>query len=49
MFPFGDIRHELVCKQKFFRLLTTEEVLAQIEENEAVTSAEVFIQSPSDG
>ena len=49
MFPFGNTGHEPVCKQKFFRLLTIEEVLAQIKENAAVSSAEVFIQPPSDG
>ena len=49
MFSFGNTGHEPVCKQKFFRLLTTEELLAQNKKNEAVTLAEVFIQPPSDG
>ena len=35
-------------KNLFFRFLTAEEVLAQIED-ETVTSAMVFIQPPSDG
>ena len=48
MFPFGNTGHKPVCKQKFFRLLATEKVLAQIKENEAVTLAEVFIQPTSD-
>ena len=49
MFPFGNTGHEPLCKKSFFRFLTAEEVLAQIEENETVTSAMVFIQPPSDG
>ena len=48
MFPFGNAGHEPLCKKSFFRFLTTEEVLAQIEEYETVISAMVFIQSPSD-
>ena len=47
--PFGNTGHELVCKKPFFRFLTAEEVLAQIEDDETVTSAMVFIQPPSDG
>ena len=34
-FPFGNTGHEPKCKQKFFRLLTTDEFLAQVVENEA--------------
>ena len=49
VFPFGNTGHESLCEKSFFRFLTTEEVLAQIEENETVTSAIVFIQPPSDG
>ena len=49
MFPLGNTGHEPLCKKSFFRFLTAEEVLAQIEEDEAVTSAMVFIQPPSDG
>ena len=49
MFSFGNPGHEPLCKKSFFRFLTAEEVLAQIEENETVTSAMVFIQPPSDG
>ena len=49
MFPFGNTGHEPLCKKCFFRFLTPEEVLAQIEEDETVTSAMVFIQPPSDG
>ena len=49
MFPFGNTGHEPLCKKSFFRFLTAGEVLAQIEENETVTSAMVFIQPPSDG
>ena len=49
MFPFGNTGHEPLCKKSFFRFLTAEEVLAQIEEDETVTSAMVFIQPPSDG
>ena len=33
----------------FFRFVTAEEVLAQIEEDDSVTSAKVFIQPPKDG
>ena len=36
-------------KKSFFSFLTADEVLAQIEENETVTSAMAFIQPPSDG
>ena len=36
-------------KKSFFRFLTAEEVLAQIEEDETVTSAMVFIQPPRNG
>ena len=49
MFSFGNTGHEPLCKKSFFRFLTAEEVLAQIEENETVTSAMVFIQPPSEG
>ena len=49
MFPFGNTGHEPLCKKSFFRFLTAEEVLPQIEENETVTSAMAFIQPPSDG
>ena len=49
MFPFGNTGHEPLCKKSIFRFLTAEKVLAQIEENETVTSAMVFIQPPSDG
>ena len=49
MSPFGNTGHERLCKKSFFRFLTAEEVLAQIEEDEAVTLAMVFIQPPSDG
>ena len=49
MFPFGNTEHEPLCKKSFFRFLTAEKVLAQIEEDETVTSAMVFIQPPSDG
>ena len=48
MFPFGNTGHEQLCKKSFFRFLTAEEVLAQIEEGKAVTSAMVLIQPPSD-
>ena len=49
MFPFGNTGHEPLCKKFFFRFLTAEEVLPQIEENETVTSAMAFIRPPSDG
>ena len=49
MFPFGNTGHETLCKKSFFRFLAVEEVLAQIEEDETVTSAMAFIQPPSDG
>ena len=49
MFPFGNTGHELLCKKSFFRFLTAEEVLRQIEEDETVTSAMAFIQPPNDG
>ena len=49
MFSFGNTGHEPLCKKSFFRFLTAEEVLAQIEENETVTSAMVFIQPPNEG
>ena len=49
MFPFGNTGHEPLCKKSFFRFLTAEEVLPQIEEDETVTSAMAFIQPPSDG
>ena len=49
MFPFGNTGHEPLCKKSFFRFLTAEKVLAQIEEDKTVTSAMVFIQPPSDG
>ena len=49
MFPFGNTGHEPLCKKYFFRFLTAEEVLPQIEKNETVTSAMVFIRPPSDG
>ena len=48
MFPFGNTGHEPLCKKSFFRFLTSEEVLPQIEEDETVTSAMAFIQPPSD-
>ena len=48
MFPFGNTGREPLCKKSFFRFLTAEKVLAQIEEDETVTSAMVFIQPPSD-
>ena len=49
MFPFGNTGHELLCKKSFFRFLTAEEILPQIEEDETVTSAMAFIQPLSDG
>ena len=49
MFPFGNSGREPLCKKFSFRFLTAKEVLAQIEEDETVTSAMVFIQPPSDG
>ena len=49
MLPFGNTGHETLCKKSFFRFLTAEEVLSQIEENETVTSAMAFIQPTSDG
>ena len=49
MFPFGNTGHEPLCKKSFFRFLTAEEVLPQIEEDETVTSAMAFIKPPSDG
>ena len=49
MFPLRNTGHEPLCKKSVFRFLTAEEVLAQIEVNETVTSAMVFIQLPSDG
>ena len=49
MFPFGNTGHEPLCKKSFFRFLTAEKVLAQIEEDKTVTSAMAFIQPPSDG
>ena len=49
MFSFGNTGHEALSKKTFFRILTAEVVLAQIEEDETVTSAMVFIQPPSDG
>ena len=49
MFPFGNTGHEPLCKKSFFWFLTAEEVLAQIEENETVTSVMAFIQPPNDG
>ena len=47
--PFGNTGQEPLCKKSCFRFLTTEKVLAQIEQDETVTSAMVFIQPPSDG
>ena len=50
MFPFGNTGHEPVCKRNCFGiLLTAEEILAEIEEEESITSAMVFIQPPCDG
>ena len=49
MFPNRNTGHEPLCKDSFFRFLTAQEVLAQIEEDETVTSAMVCIQPPSDG
>ena len=49
MFPLRNTGHEPLCKNYFFRFLTAEEVLAHIEENEAVSSGMAFIQPPSDG
>ena len=50
MFPFGNTGHKPVCKRNFFRiLLTTEEILAKIEEDESITLAMVFIQPPCEG
>ena len=49
MFPFENTGHEQLRKKSFFRFLTAEEVLSQIEEDETVTSAMVFIEPPSDG
>ena len=49
MFPFGNTGHQPLCKKSFLWFHTAEEVLAQIEEDETVTSAMVFIQPPSDG
>ena len=50
MFPCGNTRHEPICKRNFFRiLLTPEEILAEIEEDESITLAMVFIQPPCDG
>ena len=48
MFPFGNTGHEPLCKKSFFRFLSAEKVLPQIEEDETVTSAMAFIQPPSD-
>ena len=41
--------HKPLCKKSFFRFLTAEEALPQIEEDETVTSAMASIQPPSDG
>ena len=49
MLPFGNTGHEPLRKKIFFRFPTAEEVFTQIEEDETVTSAMAFIQSPSDG
>ena len=49
LFLFVNTGHEPLCKKSFFRFLTAEEVLAQVEEDEIVASAMVFIQPPSDG
>ena len=49
MFSFGNTGHEPLCKKSFFKFFSAEEVLPQIEEGEAVTSAMAFIQPPSDG
>ena len=49
MFPFGNTGHKPLCKKSFFRSVSAEEVLPQIEEDKAVTSAMAFIQPPSDG
>ena len=49
MFPFENTGHEPLCKKSFFRFLSAEKVLPQIEEDKAVTSAMAFIQPPSDG
>ena len=44
--PFRETGHELVRKRNFFRiLLTAEEILAEIEEDDFMTSAIVFIQT----
>ena len=48
MFPFGKTGHKPLSKKSFLGFLTAEEILAQIEEDETVTSAMVFIQPPSD-
>ena len=47
--PLGNTGHEPLSKESFFRFLTAKKVLAQIEEDETVTSAMVFIQPLSDG
>ena len=47
-FPFGNTGRKPLCKKSFFRFFTAEDVLAQIEEDETVTSAMVFIQPTSD-
>ena len=49
MFPYGNTGHEPLCNKSFFRFLTAEEVLPQIQEDETVISAMAFIQPPSDG
>ena len=49
MFLFGNTGHEPLCKKSFFRFLTAEEILAQIEEDGTVTSAMAFIQPRCDG
>ena len=43
MFSFGNTGHKPLCKKSFFAFLTAKEVLAQIEKDETVTSAMVFI------
>ena len=49
MFPFGNTGHEPLFKKSFFKSLTAEEDLPQIEEDETVTSVMAFIQASSDG
>ena len=49
MFPLGNTGNEPLRKKSFFRFHSAEAILAQIEEDETVTLAMVFIQPSSDG